>query len=87
MLQHDPSAWQRNILPLSNAQLTLSGHTHGGQLSLFGMRPTQLVGKEDFGLFRSNGQYLYVTCGIGGVLPFRFGVTPEIVVITLRRGE
>ena len=85
MLQHDPSAWRRNILPLSNVQLTLSGHTHGGQLSLFGMRPTQLVGKEDFGLFRSNGQYLYVTCGIGGVLPFRFGVSPEIVVITLRR--
>lgn len=84
MLQHDPSAWRRSILPHSHAQLTLSGHTHGGQLSLFGLRGTQLVGKEDFGLYKEDGRYLYVTCGIGSVLPFRFGVTPEIVVFTLR---
>ena len=42
------------------------------------------MGKEDFGLYKEDGRYLYVTCGIGGVLPFRFGVTPEIVVFTLR---
>lgn len=32
MLQHDPSAWKRSILPKTPAQLTLSGHTHGGQM-------------------------------------------------------
>jgi len=31
MLQHDPSAWDEKILPECQAQLTLSGHTHGGQ--------------------------------------------------------
>jgi predicted MPP superfamily phosphohydrolase len=84
MLQHDPSAWRRSILPLSSTQLTLSGHTHGGQLSLFGLRPTQIVNTEDYGLYQSNGQRLLVTSGVGALLPFRFGVSPEIVVITLK---
>jgi predicted MPP superfamily phosphohydrolase len=29
MLQHDPTAWRKKILPECHAQLTLSGHTHG----------------------------------------------------------
>lgn len=85
MLQHDPSAWRRSILPQSNAQLTLSGHTHGGQLSIFGLRPTQIGGKEDFGLYQAQGRWLNVSCGIGGFVPFRLGMDPEIVVVTLRR--
>ena len=85
MLQHDPSAWRRSILPDSEAQLTLSGHTHGGQVSLFGLRATQLVCAEDLGLYEHDGRYLYVTSGIGGVLPFRLGVSAEIAVITLHQ--
>jgi len=84
MLQHDPSAWRRHILPSGRAWLTLSGHTHGGQVSLFGKRPTQLSGKEDCGLYEQSGRFLYVSSGLGGVVPFRFGIPPEIVVITLR---
>ncbi len=84
MLQHDPSAWRRHILPTGRANLTLSGHTHGGQVSLFGLRPTQLKGKEDCGLYEKSGHCLYVSSGLGGVVAFRFGVPPEIVVITLR---
>ena len=30
MLEHDPSSWRRTVLPRTTAQLTLSGHTHGG---------------------------------------------------------
>lgn len=85
MLQHDPSAWRRSILPRSTAQLTLSGHTHGGQISIFGLRPTRLTGKEDLGLYHDGNRYLYVSGGIGGLVPFRFGVSPEITVITLHR--
>ena len=84
MLQHDPSAWQRTILPQSHAQLTLSGHTHGGQMSLFGLRPTQLVGNNDAGLYTQGDRMLYVSTGIGGFLPFRFHMNPEIVIITLK---
>ena len=83
MIQHDPASWQRSILPETHAQLTLCGHTHGGQLALFGLRATQILGKHDSGLYEENGRYLYVTSGVGALLPFRFGVPPEVVVITL----
>ncbi len=85
MLQHDPSAWRKTILPESTVQLTLSGHTHGGQLSLFGFRPTMLMMSEDKGLYEQSGRYLYVNAGLGGVVPFRFGVPSEITIITLHK--
>lgn len=85
MLQHDPSAWRRHILPETNAQLTLSGHTHGGQISLFGFRPTELVGKEDDGLYVEGKRKLFVSTGLGGFIPFRFYMNPEVVEITLKR--
>ena len=84
MLQHDPSAWRRSILPGSNVQLTLSGHTHGGQMSLFGLRPTNLTGREDDGLYQEAGRALFVSTGLGGFVPFRFNMDPEVVDITLR---
>ena len=87
LLQHDPSAWRRNILPHSHVQLTLSGHTHGGQVSLLGLRPTWFSYREDCGLYHEQDRALFVSSGLGGVVPFRFGVPPEIVVITLRSGS
>lgn len=87
MLQHDPSAWRRDILLKSHAQLTLSGHTHGGQLSIFGFRPTMIGRKDDKGLYEECGRYLYVNSGLGGVIPFRFGVPSEITIITLHRSK
>lgn len=83
MLQHDPSAWKRSILPKTTAQLTLSGHTHGGQMQLFGWRPTSLRQHEDHGLYEQDGRYLYVTAGLGGLVPFRLNMPNEVTVITL----
>src|SRR3712207_227911 len=83
MLQHDPSSWERTILPHTNACLTLSGHTHAGQVELFGLRPTMLTYKQDYGLFEKEGRFLYVSAGLGGVVPIRIGAVPEIVVFTL----
>ena len=87
LLQHDPSAWQRLILPEANIPLTLSGHTHGGQLSLFSLRATRFVEDEDYGLYHEGHHQLYVTSGLGGLVPFRFGISPEIAVITLKSGN
>ena len=84
LLQHDPKSWESRILPKSHAQLTLCGHTHGGQISLFGLRPTMFSYPDDYGLAEKAGHFLYVTCGIGGLAPIRIGVEPEIAVITLR---
>ena len=85
VLQHDPSAWERTILPKTNAQLTLSGHTHGGQMQVLGHRPTQLTQHEDYGLYNRGGRYLYVTAGLGGLVPFRLNMPNEIAIITLHR--
>ena len=83
MLEHDPSAWRRKIIPDGRAQLTLSGHTHKMQFALFGWCPMTLTGKEVNGWYHEGRQSLFVTAGLGGLIPFRFGATGEIVVITL----
>lgn len=84
MLEHDPSAWRRKIVPDGRAQLTLSGHTHNMQFALCGWSPMKLSGKEINGWYQQGKQSLFVTSGLGGLIPFRFGATAEIVVITLR---
>ena len=83
MLEHDPTSWRRKILPHSHCQLTLSGHTHGGQLSLLGWSPASLRCHEYAGLYYMGDRAINVSTGLSGVIPFRFGVPPEIVVITL----
>ena len=85
MLQHDPNVWQEKIVPDGRVQLTLSGHTHAGQVSVFGLRFTQLKAHNDYGLYNQGRQQLYVTSGLGGVVAMRFGATAEIAVITLHK--
>lgn len=84
MLEHDPTSWRRKILPHSDVQLTLSGHTHAMQFSLFGWSPSTLVYSEWGGMFYEGARAINVSTGLGGFLPFRFGVPGEVVVITLR---
>ncbi len=84
MLQHDPTAWREKILPECKAQLTLSGHTHGGQISLFGWSPVAMKYHEWGGLYQEGSRALYVSTGLGALIPFRLGLPGEIVVITLR---
>ena len=85
MLQHDPSSWRRKILPASQAQLTLSGHTHAMQFGLFGWSPASWVYTEWGGLFHEGSRAINVSTGMGGFIPFRFGMPGEIVVVTLRK--
>ena len=87
MLEHDPTSWRRTILPHSHTQLTLSGHTHAMQFAIFGWSPASLLYKEAWGLYRIGQRAIYVSKGLGGVVPFRLGAPGEIVVITLRRVE
>ena len=85
MLEHDPTSWRRKILSHSHCQLTLSGHTHGGQFSLFGWSPAMFRFREYSGMYYAGDRAINVTNGLGGVVPFRFGTPPEIVVITLKK--
>lgn len=84
MMQHDPSSWRRKILPHSHAQLTLSGHTHAMQFAIAGWSPVDFIYTEWGGLYELSGRHLFVSTGLGGFIPFRFGVPGEIVVITLK---
>lgn len=84
-LSHRPGDW--NLARLAGARLTLSGHTHGGQINLIpGVNMARLLGPWTGGLYREGRDALYVSRGLGVVaLPLRIGADPEIVVITLRR--
>ena len=85
MLQHDPSCWREKILPECHAQLTLSGHTHGGQFSIFGWSPAALSYNEWQGMSYEGSRALFVSTGAGSLIPFRLNQPREIVVITLRK--
>ncbi len=85
MLEHDPTAWRRTILPESKVQLTLSGHTHATQLKIFGWSPASLIYKEWGGMYFEGDRAMNVSVGAGGFIPFRFGASNEIVVITLHK--
>lgn len=84
MLAHNPGVWRGTIIPDGRSQLTLSGHTHNMQFSLFGWSPMSALGKEINGWYKEGNQSLFVTAGLGALIPWRFGATGEIVVLELK---
>lgn len=83
LLSHDPSHWAAEVLPRAAADITLSGHTHGAQIRLFGWSLANLMFKECDGRYDRNGRMLYVNAGLGCTVPFRIACPPEITLITL----
>lgn len=78
-------------------QVALSGHTHGGQFSLFGLTPYSLgfergfdageAGNRAQGWWREGNTDCLISAGIGvSRLPLRVGVPPKMHVITLENG-
>ena len=85
LLSHDPSHWRREVLPKTDIQLMLSGHTHAMQTKIFGFSPAQFVYPENDGLYQEGKQMLYVNIGLGHLLyPIRLGAWPEITLLTLK---
>jgi len=69
--------------------LVMAGHTHGGQVALPHLGrlivPSRYGQRYAHGLVVEHGRRLFVTTGIGtSILPVRFGVPPEIALLTLR---
>lgn len=83
LLSHDPSHWRREVLPDTDIQLTLAGHTHAMQLKIGEFSPSMWTYKEWNGLYHDNERHLYVSAGSGSNVAFRFGAWPEIALITL----
>ena len=87
LLSHDPSHWRGEVIPKTDIPLTLSGHTHAGQVRLFGYPLSSLMFTESEGWYHIAGQSLHINTGLGCTLPIRLGVPPEITVITLQNSQ
>jgi predicted MPP superfamily phosphohydrolase len=85
LLAHNPIILRRAAR--AGVDLVLSGHTHGGQVSLrtersASGRPRRRLLK---GLARQGETQIYITRGLGTVvLPVRFGCPPEVSLLELR---
>ena len=85
LLSHNPTHWRHEVLPQTQIDLTLSGHTHAMQFCIAGWSPSQWKYPEWSGLHRQGDQYLYVNTGSGCVGPsVRIGVKPEVSILRLR---
>jgi predicted MPP superfamily phosphohydrolase len=85
-LTHNPDIFPQ--LP-PRVPLLLAGHTHGAQVHLpfigYVVEPSNRYGERYArGHIAENGHHLFVTTGIGtSIVPVRFGVPPEIVLLTV----
>jgi len=81
LLAHEPDVAMR--VPRRVA-LQLSGHTHGGQVRMLGWSPISPSGQQlAYGHIKMNCDVV-VSGGLGcSIMPFRLGVPPEIVLVTL----
>ncbi|MDX1530129.1 MAG: metallophosphoesterase [Rhodothermales bacterium] len=100
LLAHDPTFWDTHVRPRHpEIDLTLSGHTHGGQVG-FEVGPARwslarVMYERWAGLYAEprggadgpeGRQHLYVNRGLGTVgPPLRLGIRPEVTILTLKR--
>jgi uncharacterized protein len=85
LLSHDPDVFP--FVP-DRIAITLSGHTHGGQVAIPGLRrfaiPSRYGERYARGHMVEDGRHLYVTSGLGtSGLPLRLFAPPEVVVLEL----
>ena len=85
LLSHDPTHWRCGVLNKTDIALTLSGHTHAGQVRLGRFSPAKWAYNEWGGSYVEGNSMLHVSPGIGGTVPFRFGAWPEINVVVLKK--
>lgn len=88
LVSHEPDVAE-DLTP-GAADLVLSGHTHGGQLTFFGLW-APVVGskygqKYRTGMVSNGAATVIISNGVGTVFPpLRFFARPQIVVVTLRK--
>lgn len=88
MVSHNPDVVEQ--IRDSRIDLVLSGHTHGGQVTLFGqwapIIPSAYGQKYRYGFVKTEYTTVYVTSGIGTITPpVRFCARPEIAVFELHK--
>ncbi len=86
LLSHNPDVFP--VAEKQGYQLTISGHTHGGQINLEmlgkNFNVADLVTPFTKGTYHINSSSLYVNSGLGTIgVPVRLGSPPEVTLITL----
>jgi len=86
IISHNPDIAEQQ--PLDGVDWMLSGHTHGGQVTLFGLwapiLPSSYGQKYRTGIVKKDDTTILVSNGIGTVTPpVRFFARPQIIYITL----
>ena len=90
LVSHEPDYTED--LPAGIVDLTLCGHTHGGQVTLFGKWafhvPSKYGQKYRTGVVKNQATTVIISNGVGTstIPPIRLFCRPQIVVVTLRRG-
>lgn len=85
LMCHQPHGFKDAVK--HGVDLTLSGHTHGGQFGFKALKWSLAKPflKYDMGLFQEGKSQLYVSSGTGfWALPVRFGLSPEVTLIELQ---
>ncbi|MGD9631526.1 MAG: metallophosphoesterase [Pyrinomonadaceae bacterium] len=82
LLAHNPIIFRRSVR--YGVDLTLSGHTHGGQVRVRDNDHRLIRRRRTAGLHSRKDSHIYITRGIGTVvLPVRFQCPPEISVLEI----
>jgi predicted MPP superfamily phosphohydrolase len=84
LLAHNPKAFVGAVD--REIPLTLSGHTHGGQVARRANRRHNLVftHRLNAGHYHQGESHLYVTNGVGAWFPLRVNCPPEVAVVEMR---
>jgi predicted MPP superfamily phosphohydrolase len=87
LLAHDPDSFPHAVE--HGVDLTLSGHTHGGQIAFpflyRWLSLARVAHRFNVGLYRQGDSWRYVHPGLGTTgPPMRLGVAPAVVILTLR---
>ncbi|MDF1544879.1 MAG: metallophosphoesterase [bacterium] len=86
LMSHRPDAL--DVAARHGVNLTLAGHTHGGQIGLFGRSAFESLWPDRYlwGEYRMKDSRLYTSAGMGHWFPFRLNCPAEAPVIELNRG-
>jgi predicted MPP superfamily phosphohydrolase len=87
IMSHRPTGFDRAAE--SGVQLTVAGHTHGGQVGFLGRPLFEPWGWERhvWGKYQRVDFQLYVSSGVGHWFPFRLGCPTEAPILILKRGN
>ncbi|MCD6248921.1 MAG: metallophosphoesterase, partial [candidate division Zixibacteria bacterium] len=84
LMSHRPNVFDEATR--RGVDLTLAGHTHGGQIGFGGrsILDSSFPNSYLWGHYEKNGSHLYTSCGAGHWFPFRLGCPAEAPIIELR---